>query len=147
MSGFVLGECLSARAKFKRTAAPHGALTAPSPKVLLVDDEPAILESTRLLLAELGYNVVCVSVAADILPTLRREHPDLLVQDVRMPGLDLDALVRNMRREPSLATIPVLLFSASMELGEIAARVGAARHIEKPFKPHELASAIEGALS
>lgn len=117
------------------------------PKVLLADDEPAILESTRLLLAEMGYDVVCASAASEILPTLRRELPDLLLQDVRMPGLDVLALVATMRREAALASIPVLLFSASMEIDEIAARVGAARHVEKPFKPHELASAIEGALS
>ena len=120
---------------------------ARAPKVLLVDDEPAILESTGLLLSELGYEVIRVSVAAEILPTLRRLRPDLLLQDVRMPGLDLDALVREMKRDARLASIPVLLFSASMELDEIAARVGAARHIEKPFKPAELAQAIDGALS
>lgn len=117
------------------------------PKVLLADDEPAILESTRLLLTEMGYDVVCVSSAAEILPTLRRERPDLLLQDVRMPGLDVQSLVATMRRDKALGPIPVLLFSASMEIDEIAARVGAAKHLEKPFKPHELANAIEGALS
>ena len=117
------------------------------PKVLLADDEPAILESTRLLLTEMGYDVVCVASATDILPALLRESPDLLLQDVRMPGLDVQALVATMRREPAVADIPVLLFSASMEIDEIAARIGAAKHLEKPFKPHELANAIEGALS
>ena len=117
------------------------------PKVLLVDDEPAILESTRLLLSEMGYEVVCVSAASDILPMLRRHVPDLLLQDVRMPGLDVQALVKSMRSEERLANIPVLLFSASMEIEEIAARVGAANHLEKPFKPQELVNAIEGALS
>ncbi|HVM44365.1 MAG TPA: response regulator [Candidatus Thermoplasmatota archaeon] len=122
-------------------------MTRSRPRVLLVDDEPAILESTRMLLAEMGYDVLCVAHASDILPALRRERPDLLVQDVRMPGLDVQALVQEMRGEPELAKIPVLLFSASMDLDEIAARIGAARHLEKPFKPNELAQAIEGALS
>lgn len=117
------------------------------PTVLLADDEPAILESTRLLLTEMGYEVECASTAAEILPALRRVRPDLLLQDVRMPGLDVQSLVATMRRDPEIGHIPVLLFSASMEIDEIAARVGAARHLEKPFKPHELASAIEGALS
>lgn len=118
-----------------------------TPKVLLVDDEPAILESTRLLLVEMGYEVVCVASAAEILPMLRRERPDLLLQDVRMPGLDVNTLAKQMRADPLIGTIPILLFSASMEVEEIAQRVGAASHLEKPFKPHELVSAIEGALS
>ncbi|HET6405907.1 MAG TPA: response regulator [Candidatus Thermoplasmatota archaeon] len=117
------------------------------PKVLLVDDEPAILDSTRMLLVQMGYDVVTANEASDILPTLRRERPDLLLQDVRMPGLDLDALARNIRGDPAIAHIPVLLFSASMEIDEIAARIGAARHLEKPFKPQELVNAIQGALS
>lgn len=117
------------------------------PKVLVVDDEPAILESTSLLLSQLGYDVACASSAAEILPALRRELPDLLLQDIRMPGLDLLALVRAIHAEPALARIPVLLFSASMDIEEIAARVGAASHLEKPFRPQDLVSAIEGALS
>jgi len=88
-----------------------------------------------------------VSSANDILPMLRRHVPDLLLQDVRMPGLDVQALVKSMRGEDALAHVPVLLFSASMEIEEIAARIGAANHLEKPFKPHELVNAIEGALS
>lgn len=119
---------------------------APAPKVVLVDDEPAILESTRQLLCELGYDVVGVRGAAEILPTLKAVVPDLLIQDVRMPGLDLDALLASVRAEPLLGRMRVLLFSASMDLDEIAARVGSAHRLEKPFKPHELAEAIEGAL-
>lgn len=117
------------------------------PKVLLVDDEPAILDSTAMLLAEMGYEVVTVSRAEAILATARAERPDLLLQDVRMPGLDLHALVGEIRGDPELRHLPVLLFSASMDLADIAARLGAHTHIEKPFKPTELVAAIQGALS
>lgn len=120
---------------------------ARKPKVLLVDDESAILESTKQLMLEMGYEVVTLQHADRIVPTLLGERPDLLLQDVRMPGLDLDALMRKIRAEPAIAGTPVLLFSAGMDLDDIAARVGGARKVEKPFKPSELVDAIEGALS
>lgn len=117
------------------------------PKILLVDDEPAILDSTATLLEEMGYSVVTVARADRIVATAKAERPDLLVQDVRMPGLDLQALVDALRADAQLAELPVLLFSASVDIREIALRVGAAQHLEKPFKPADLAAAIQGALS
>ena len=118
-----------------------------APKVLLADDEPAILESTAAILREMGYRVVTVDRADAIFRTARAERPDLLLQDVRMPGLDLQALMTSLRADPALAKIPVLLFSASMDLEAVASRIGASQHIEKPFKPDQLVAAIEGALS
>lgn len=117
------------------------------PKVLLVDDEPAILESTAALLAEMGYEVITVARADLIIQTAKAEHPDLLLQDIRMPGLDLHALVDELRADPALASLPVLLFSASIEIQDIADRVGAASHVEKPFEPDDLMAAIQGALA
>lgn len=114
--------------------------------ILLVDDEPAILESTRLLLEEMGYTVTCLSDAGLIVETLRRLRPRLLLQDVRMPGLDLQALVKEIRADEDIAKTPILLFSASMDLDELAERVGAPRSLEKPFRPAELDAAIRAAL-
>lgn len=116
------------------------------PTILVVDDEPAILESTRMLLEEMGYRVECLSDATLILATLRRVRPDILLQDVRMPALDLQSLVHEIRADATIATTPVLLFSASMDLDELAERIGAPRSLEKPFRPAELHEAIQSAL-
>lgn len=116
-------------------------------RVLLVDDEPAILESTKLLLEEMGYTVWCLGQADKILDTIRERKPDVLLQDVRMPGLDVQELVKHLRADPVIGKTPVLLFSASMDLDELAERVGALRSLEKPFRPLQLHEAIQAALS
>ena len=113
----------------------------------MVDDEASILRSTQLLLLDMGFEVVTCGDQSQILPTLQREKPDLLLQDVRMPGLDLDHLVAGIRSDPDLKDLPILLFSASMDLDEIQQRVGAVGILEKPFKPMEIMDAIRGAVA
>src|SRR5438876_9311212 len=92
-------------------------------RVLVVDDEPSILHSTRLLLEQMGFEVSTCQATEDILPTARRERPGVILQDVRMPGLDLGALLRTLRADRELSAIPVVVFSASMDMDEIAARL------------------------
>jgi CheY-like chemotaxis protein len=116
-------------------------------KILVVDDEASILRSTQLLLMDMGYDVVTCADQAQVLDAIRREKPDLLLQDVRMPGLDLERLVQAIRAEPASASLPILLFSASMDLDEIQERVGAAGILEKPFKPVEIMQAIQFAMT
>lgn len=116
-------------------------------KILVVDDEVSILRSTELLLIDLGFAVVSASDHSKLIEIARREKPDLILQDVRMPGLDLDRLVTSIRADASLKHIPILLFSASMDLGETAARVGAEGILDKPFKPSEVIDAVRIALA
>jgi CheY-like chemotaxis protein len=116
-------------------------------RILVVDDEVSILRSTQLLLEDMGFEVLTTSDHANVMEIARREQPDLLLQDVRMPGLDLDKLVQSLRAEPRLRKIPILLFSASMDLGETAQRVGAEGVLDKPFKPNEVLDAVRTALS
>ncbi|MHB8586303.1 MAG: response regulator [Thermoplasmatota archaeon] len=114
--------------------------------ILIADDEPSILRSTQLLLQDLGFKVLITSNFEDIPRLIASEKPDILLQDVRMPGLDLGRLVRSIRHDPKTGSIPVLLYSASLDLPEIQAAVGAQGYIEKPFQPDEIVTAIESAL-
>lgn len=66
-------------------------------KVLIVDDELSILRSTAALLDSFGHEVATCAQAADILQAIARERPDVLLQDVRMPGLDVHRLVAAIR--------------------------------------------------
>jgi CheY-like chemotaxis protein len=116
-------------------------------KILVVDDEISILRSTQILLEDMGFDVVTTSDHGNVVEMARRERPDLLLQDVRMPGLDLDKLVATLRDEPTLRRMPILLFSASMDLGETANRVGAEGILDKPFKPAEVLDAVHAALA
>lgn len=117
------------------------------PRILIVDDEQMILQSTQRLLASLGYETATVSEAGRIVEAIRRERPDVVLQDVRMPGLDVEALVRAIRADPEVAHTPVVLFSASMEIFDLEERVRPAGVLEKPFRPEEAVAAIERAAA
>lgn len=104
-----------------------------------------VLRSTESLLLALGYDTVTVNEADAVLATIRAERPDVVLQDVRMPGLDVEALLTDIRQDPLVSRTPVVLFSASMDLHELQVRVKAAGALEKPFKPHEAIAAIDRA--
>lgn len=115
-------------------------------KVLLVDDEPSILRSTQILLTDLGFEVATTSDHREVVRLLKKERPDLLLQDVRMPGLDLDSLVKQIRADSEVGRTPIVLFSASIDLPEIHEQVGATGFLEKPFKPEQVVRAIEATV-
>lgn len=118
-------------------------MTQRTTKVLLVDDEPSVLRSTALLLEELGYTTVTTNEPDGVVDMLRSERPDVWLQDVRMPGLDLSDLVHKARADREVAQIPVVLFSASMDLPEVSQRVEANGYLEKPFRPDDVVKAID----
>ena len=119
---------------------------ARSPKVLVVDDERSILYSTCALLDDMGDRAVGCAEASQIRAAIDRERPDLVLQDVRMPGLDLERLVVDVRRDPSLRGLPFVVFTASMDAEEIRDRIQAAGFLDKPFHPADLQTAIDIAL-
>lgn len=111
-------------------------------KVLIADDEPGVLSSTRAVLQVFGYDVSTVSDAGEILAALRLEQPDILLQDLRMPGLDIAAHLKAIRSEKSFEHLPILMFTANVDAEEIWKRIGADGVIGKPFDPYELNEVI-----
>lgn len=109
-------------------------------RVLVVDDEPSILRSTLLLLEDMGHSAMGVSNVNEVVPTIRTFEPEVLLQDIRMPGLDISSLVRSVRAEGR--QVRVVLWSASTDAAEIAQKLGVTL-LEKPFKPSDLASHLE----
>src|ERR1051325_2775189 len=107
-------------------------------KVLIVDDEPDVLASTGLLIQALGYEAVLVSDPGDILSTVEREQPSLILQDLRMPGLNVAGLVGALRLNPRTAEVPLVFFSAGSDVDTTAARYDAWGYLAKPFGKVEL---------
>lgn len=107
-------------------------------KILIVDDEERILRSTKMLLEVLGYDAVTVRDPNMIVEVAARERPDLIFQDIKMPALDLHALVEALKANPATAGIPYVFFSASPDLPERAAEHDAQGYLPKPFREQEL---------
>lgn len=111
-------------------------------KILLVDDEAPIVHSTRLMLQHFGHEVVTAMHADDIVPLMWQERPDVLIQDVRMPGLDIRRLIAEVRGDAALRGTRILLFSASLNLEGLVRDTGVDEMVEKPFRPDELRDAV-----
>ncbi len=116
------------------------------PKVLIVDDEPDVLESTGLLVEALGYEALRVSEPGDILDTVEREKPGLILQDLKMPGLNVAGLVAALRLNPRTAEVPLVFFSAGSDLTTTAARYDAWGYLAKPFGKQELSRLLQQVL-
>lgn len=107
-------------------------------KILIVDDEERILRSTKMLLEVLGYDAVTLDDPRRVVEVAVNEHPDVIFQDLKMSGLDLDALVQDLRANPETSAIPFVFFSASPELPAAAAHHDAWGYLAKPFREEEL---------
>jgi len=107
-------------------------------RILLVDDDREIVKSTAQLLRVFGYKVtVCVD-ADRVVEMMHSQRPDVVLHDVRMPGLDLRAQVRAIRDDPDIARVPIVLFTAVLSAKELAEEVGADDAIKKPFDSETL---------
>lgn len=115
-------------------------------KVLIVDDEPDVLESTGMLVESLGYQVIRVSEPADILASIEREQPGVILQDLKMPGLNVAGLVAALRLNPLTAEIPLIFFSANSDLTTTAARYDAWGFLAKPFGKEEISRLLQQVL-
>ena len=119
------------------------------PRILAVDDEPNIVRLIQVNLERHGYQVETASNGAQALVKLRANRPDLLVSDVMMPEMDGFELLKNVRADPSLADLPVIMLTAKTQdkdLLEGYAR-GTDMYLTKPFNPQELLQFVKRLLS
>jgi CheY-like chemotaxis protein len=118
------------------------------PTVLVVDDEADVRLVARLVLTSAGYGVIEAASGEDALTCLERDAPDLVLLDVRMPGLDGWEVLRRARAAPATSAVPVVVFTADAGAVEEAKdRLGSADDImTKPFKPDRLVEAVRAAI-
>jgi DNA-binding response OmpR family regulator len=113
--------------------------------ILIVDDEPPILDLVRFTLEDADVRVVEASDGVEAIAVARRVRPDLILLDVHMPRLDGLEACRQMRREPALARTPiVMLTAAGQEADRARGRdAGADEYLTKPFSPLALLALVE----
>jgi DNA-binding NarL/FixJ family response regulator len=116
-------------------------------RLLLVDDERLILTlmSRSLLALRPNWEVAVASDGLEAMRLLKSQRVDMLVTDVQMPGMDGMALLMQVRRDPELARLPLILISAQDDRTSVRQGMhsGADDYLTKPFTPEELVQTVE----
>lgn len=101
--------------------------------ILLIDDDPVILDTARRLLERAGLDVVVYGKGFNVTNFAARTLPSLVLMDVNMPFVSGDSLIGLFKRHPTLRDVPIVLFSSNEEsqLRSMAAEVGAIGFIPK----------------
>ncbi len=117
-------------------------------RILVVDDEPDLVELVSFNLRAEGYEVITAANGMEALNQARAALPDLIVLDLMMPELDGLSVCEILRRLPSTAPIPVIMLTAwKSELTRIIGLdTGAEDYITKPFSPRDLVTRVKSAL-
>ena len=113
--------------------------------VLVVDDDPNVVELARLYLEREGFWVLTALDGADGLASAREERPDIVVLDVMLPRLNGLDVCRALREE---SQIPIIMLTARVEEEDrlMGLELGADDYITKPFSPRELAARVRAVL-
>jgi two-component system, OmpR family, alkaline phosphatase synthesis response regulator PhoP len=114
-------------------------------KVLVIDDEPGIIEIVEANLEGDGFEVISASNGKEGLEKIKREAPELVVLDVMMPEMDGWEVLRNLERDPETAGLPVIMLTAKAADEDYiyGLEEGAVEYITKPFLPQELVNRIK----
>jgi len=117
-------------------------------KLLVIDDDVALLELLRVHLKNAGHVVRIVSDAADGIRALLSDPPELVVSDISMPYLDGFELLRALRAEPLTQGIPVIFLTGrSDDDSPVKARaLGVNDYLSKPIRAEELLASIDAVL-
>jgi two-component system response regulator VicR len=119
-------------------------------RVVCIEDEPEMIDLVRLILGRKGFSVIGANGGVEGLETVRREAPDLVLLDLMMPDMDGWEVYQQMKADPNLRGIPVVVVTAKAQsidkvLGLHIAKVD--DYITKPFGPQELLESVEKILT
>jgi two-component system alkaline phosphatase synthesis response regulator PhoP len=123
-------------------------------KILVIDDDPDLVEATSMILKSRHYDVIAAYGGVEGLEKAKSENPDLIVLDVMMPDKDGYTLCKELKADPALNAIPVLLLTAVVShisttrySHQMGMETEADDYMDKPVDPAELAKRIEVLLS
>ncbi|HHW55225.1 MAG: response regulator transcription factor [bacterium] len=114
-------------------------------KVLLVDDDPNVLELVKLYGEREGFEVIGIDHGDLALPAFDRENPDVVILDIMLPGKDGLTLCRELR---AIRMVPIIMLTAKGEEADrvLGLEMGADDYVAKPFSPRELVARIKAVL-
>jgi CheY-like chemotaxis protein len=119
-----------------------------APTILVIEDNPLNLELVREVLVAAGMRVIEARNGPAGLAAASQQHPDLILLDIRLPGLDGYAVLERLKATPAAAAIPVVALTAQAMAGdrEQALAAGFTDYIAKPVDTRTLADRIRGIL-
>ena len=123
-------------------ASPKGGDLAKT--VLLIEDEPNIIEAIRFILSRDGWHVHVHSEGTRALDRIKSVQPQLVILDVMLPGRSGFDILRDLRAEPSTAAVPVLMLTARGQTKDrdLAMKLGANHFMTKPFANDEVLAQV-----
>jgi DNA-binding response OmpR family regulator len=118
-------------------------------RVLVIDDDPVILELLRVNFEIENFEVVTASDGREGLEKARTVKPDVVLSDIMMPRIDGLELVSMLREDPRTRALPVILLSAKAQNAEVqqGLDLGADDYVTKPFDPLELIDRVNAVLA
>lgn len=119
-----------------------------SQRILVVDDDRAIIKVLRGYLEQSGFQVLEAYDGETALHTLRRERPDLVILDIMLPGRDGWSITGVVRSDPGLAATPIIMLTARVEDTDkiVGLEIGADDYITKPFNAREVVARVNALL-
>lgn len=126
----------------------QAAIASRMTQVLVVDDDPEILDVVAQLLITEGYEVHTAANGLEALAQIRKNPPDVILLDSNMPVLDGPGMLQRLRKEdPALAEIPTILCSGSVHLSSSALELGLSFTLDKPSMPEALLEVVARAAA
>ena len=116
--------------------------------VLVIDDDPVILELLRVNFEIEGFDVICAKDGEEGLLRAQNDHPDVVISDIMMPRRDGLQLLADLKGDPTTEDLPVILLSAKAQRNEVqqGLDMGADDYITKPFDPIQLIDRLNAVM-
>ncbi len=118
-------------------------------KILIVDDDVETLRLVGLMLQRQGYEIAAASNGMQAIEMARTDKPDLIILDVMMPDMDGYQVTAELRKDPQLTEIPIMMFTAKSQVDDKVAGydAGVDDYLTKPVHPAELIAHLKSLLS
>lgn len=112
-------------------------------KVLVIDDEPDIIDVIQTVLSSNGFAVVSALNGEEGMEKARTEKPDLIILDILMPKMDGYTFVKRMKGDLVIRSIPVIVLTGKAEMKDLFEVEGVKEYLLKPFEPDQLLELVK----
>ncbi len=115
------------------------------PRILIVEDEPAIMDTIQYALETDGFETICLTSGISVIPMLAQNPIDLIILDIGLPDISGIELCKQIRKD---SDIPIIFLTARADEVDrvVGLEIGADDYVTKPFSPRELAARVKAVL-